>query len=249
MYDLGTMQLVLIVLCSLLIGVSKTGMPTLGILVVATMASIFPARASIGIVLPMLITADVIAVTYYRRSVNWRTLISLLPWVLGGLIIGFIVLFFIEASRPVEIILGIIILLMIGIQFAKERSSAQWMAAIPQSSWFVGVMGTLAGFTTMIGNAAGPIMAIFLLAIALPKQEFIGTGAWFFLSVNLIKVPLYISLGLITMDSLTFNVWLIPGILIGTYIGIKSLPYIPQKIFNIIILLLAVFGGIRLLMA
>ncbi|RSL33691.1 sulfite exporter TauE/SafE family protein [Salibacterium salarium] len=249
MFDLGTIQLVLIVLCSLLIGVSKTGMPTLGILVVAIMASIFPARESIGIVLPMLITADIIAVTYYWRSVNWKTLLSLLPWVLGGLLIGFIVLFFIEASRPIEILLGIIILLMIGIQLAKERSGANWINAIPQSNWFVGVMGTLAGFTTMIGNAAGPIMAIFLLAIALPKQEFIGTGAWFFLSVNLIKVPMYIGLGLITLESITFNMWLVPAILIGTYIGIKSLPFVPQKIFNIIILLLAVFGGIRLLIA
>ncbi|RSL33342.1 sulfite exporter TauE/SafE family protein [Salibacterium salarium] len=249
MFDLGLIHIALIIGCALLIGISKTGLPTLGILVVATMASIFPARESIGIVLPMLITADIIAVTYYRRSVNWKTLLSLLPWVLGGLLIGFIVLFFIEASRPIEIMLGIIILLMIGVQFSRERSGAKWMEAIPQSKWFVGVMGILAGFTTMIGNAAGPIMAIFLLAIALPKQEFIGTGAWFFLSVNLIKVPLYVGLGLITFESITFNLWLVPAILIGTYIGIKTLPYIPQKIFNIIILLLAVFGGLRLLIA
>ncbi|SDH47472.1 sulfite exporter TauE/SafE family protein [Alteribacillus bidgolensis] len=249
MFDLTTLDIVLVVLCAILIGISKTGLPTLGILVVAVMASIFPARESIGIVLPMLITADIVAVTYYRRSVNWKTLFSLLPWVLGGLFSGFILLYFIVSSRPIEIILGVIILIMLALQILRERWGSKWLDAIPQSKWFVGIMGTLAGFTTMVGNAAGPIMAIFLLAIALPKKEFIGTGAWFFLSVNLIKVPMYIGLGLITWETVSFNAWVIPAIFGGTYLGIKFLPLIPQKQFNIIILLLAVFGGFRLLLA
>ncbi|WP_026700829.1 sulfite exporter TauE/SafE family protein [Salibacterium aidingense] len=247
MFDLSVVHIILVLICALLIGVAKTGLPTLGILVVAVMASIFPARESIGIVLPMLITADVIAVTYYRRNVNWKTLFRLVPWVLGGLFLGFIVLFFVEASRPIEIMLGGIILLMIGIQLSRERWGASWTENIPQSTWFAAGMGTLAGFTTMIGNAAGPVMAIFLLAIALPKQEFIGTGAWFFISVNLIKVPMYAILGLITPASLTFNLWLAPVILLGTYLGIKCLPLIPQRTFNIAVLVLAVFGGVRLL--
>src|SRR5690554_2721803 len=97
--ELDWTHLLLVVLCASLIGISKTGLPTLGILVVATMATIFPARESIGIVLPMLITADIIAVTYYRRSVNWKTLFTLLPWVLGGLGLGYILLLTVVASR------------------------------------------------------------------------------------------------------------------------------------------------------
>ncbi|MGY4689980.1 sulfite exporter TauE/SafE family protein [Salibacterium sp. K-3] len=247
MFDLGLVHIIIVVVCSLFIGIAKTGLPTMGILVVAVMASIFPARESLGIVLPMLITADIIAVAYYRRSVNWKTLFSLVPWVLGGLCAGFIVLFYVEASRPIEILLGALILMMIVIQLSRERWGAAWAENIPRSTWFIAVMGTLAGFTTMIGNASGPVMAIFLLAIALPKQEFIGTGAWFFISVNLIKVPMYAALGLITTASLTFNLWLVAPILFGTYLGIKFLPLIPQRVFNIIVLILAVFGGIRLL--
>ncbi|MFB5662450.1 sulfite exporter TauE/SafE family protein [Alteribacillus sp. HJP-4] len=249
MLGLEPIHIVIVIGCAVLIGISKTGLPTLGIFVAATMASVFPARESIGIVLPMLITADLIAVSYYRRSVNWKTLLSLLPWVLGGLFIGFLLLFFVESSRSIEVIIGAIVLIMVALQVFRDYGGAKWMNNMPRSIWFIGVMGTLAGFTTMIGNAAGPVMAIFLLAIALSKKEFIGTGAWFFLTVNLIKVPMYSGLGLITQDTIAFNAWLIPAILFGTYIGIKTLPLIPQRIFNIIILVLAAVGGLRLLFA
>ncbi|SDH03107.1 hypothetical protein SAMN05192534_101382 [Alteribacillus persepolensis] len=246
MFDLSIAHIVLVVLCAVFIGVSKTGIPTLNILVVAVMASIFPARESIGIVLPMLIIGDIVAVTYYRRSVDWKTLLSLLPWVLGGLLAGFVLLYFIVTSRPIEILLGVIILFMVSIQISRERWGINKLQAVPKTRWFVALMGTLAGFTTMIGNAAGPIMALFLLAISLSKKEFIGTGAWFYLAVNLIKVPMYAGLGLITWETLSFNAWLIPAILGGTALGIKVLPFIPQKIFNIVVLLLSLVGGMQL---
>ncbi|WP_147803194.1 sulfite exporter TauE/SafE family protein [Alkalicoccus halolimnae] len=244
--DLSLTALLIVTACAVLIGISKTGLPTLGIFVVAVMASVFPVRESIGIVLPMLITADIVAVLYYRRNADWATLIRLIPWVSGGLVIGFIFLFFVEVNRPIEISLGIIIaamaLLQVWNSFFSRRASAE-----NRSTLFTVVIGTLAGFSTMVGNAAGPVMAIFLLAAGLPKHSFIGTGAWFFLAVNLIKVPLYTSLGLITTSTLTLNAWMIPAILAGTVIGIKTLQKIPQSWFNYIILALALIGGIRLL--
>ncbi|MGJ9385516.1 sulfite exporter TauE/SafE family protein [Salipaludibacillus sp. CF4.18] len=248
MIELGAIQISLIILSAMLIGISKTGLPTLGILVVATMASVFPARESIGIVLPMLIAGDIIAVTYYRRSVHWRTLWKLVPWVLGGLISGYLLLLFNSSSRSIEMIIGTIVLSLIVVQFSREYFMNKSNAALPQSKSFIIFMGTLAGFTTMVGNAAGPIMAIFLLAIALPKKEFIGTGAWFFLTVNLIKVPMYTSLGLISLETLSINLWLLPFIIIGAVIGIKFLPLIPQKLFNTIILVLSFLGGLQLLL-
>lgn len=248
MFELGGIQIALIILSAMLIGISKTGLPTLGILVVATMASVFPARESIGIVLPMLIIADIIAVIYYRRSVNWHTLWKLVPWVLGGLLSGYLLLLFTSSSRPIEMIIGSIILSLIAVQFSREHVLKKANLSLPHSKIFIGFMGTLAGFTTMVGNAAGPIMAIFLLAITLPKKEFIGTGAWFFLTVNLIKVPMYTSLGLISLETLTINLLLLPLIIIGAFIGIKFLPLIPQNQFNIIILILSFLGGLQLLL-
>lgn len=247
MFELEWPLMLLVVLGAIGIGFSKTGLPSMGLIVVALMATIFPARESIGILLPMLIIADIVAVIYYRHSVNWKTLFSLVPWVMGGLTIGYSLLFVMDSSRYLEIILGVIILALIVLQFVRERWGGALMNDLPQSRSFIGVMGTLAGFTTMIGNAGGSIMSIFLLAKGLTKKDFIGTGAWFFITVNLIKVPLFVNLGLITTETLTFNVWLIPAILAGTFLGIKFLPYIPKKIFNMLILILATVGGLSLL--
>ncbi|MFC4736632.1 TSUP family transporter [Bacillus daqingensis] len=244
--DLSTGILVITALCALLIGISKTALPTLGIFVVAVMATIFPARESIGIVLPMLIAADLVAVFYYRRSVDWSTLLRLLPWVSGGLAIGFFFLFTMESGRSIEIALGLIITAMVALQVRNMRQAPT--AEADYSNLFLIVIGTLAGFTTMIGNAAGPVMAIFLLAAGLQKQAFIGTGAWFFLTVNLIKVPLYTSLGLITASSLTLNAVMLPFILLGTWAGIRLIRLIPQKLFSVLILILALVGGLRLLL-
>lgn len=82
----------------------------------------------------------------------------------------------------------------------------------------------------------------------LPKKEFVGTGAWFFMFVNLIKIPFYIHLGLITFDSIAFNFWLIPTILLGAFIGIKVVPLIPQKAFQTLILGFALIGALRLIL-
>lgn len=243
--ELSLPALLVVAFCALLIGISKTGLPTLGIFVVAVMASVFPVRESIGIVLPMLIIADIVAVTYYRRNADWATLIRLIPWVSGGLALGFLFLFLIEETRPIEIALGLIVIAMVVLQL-RNSFSREKEANGDYSKFFLVFIGTLAGFTTMVGNAAGPVMAIFLIAAGLQKLSFIGTGAWFFLIVNLLKVPLYGSLGLISADSLILNAWMIPVILFGTWIGIHLLQRIPQKWFSYIILALALLGGLRL---
>ncbi|AOM84210.1 sulfite exporter TauE/SafE family protein [Salisediminibacterium beveridgei] len=246
-FDLSIIQWLLIFFTALLIGLAKTGIPALGILVVTMMAMIFPARDSIGIVLPMLIIGDLVAVTYYRRSVEWKLLWRLVPWVLGGIVLGFLLLFTVTDSRAIEVILGIIISSMVVLQIKKEFSSSNSDQKVPRSRFFLVFMGTLGGFTTMIGNAAGPVMAIFFIAMALPKTQFIGTGAWFYLTVNLIKVPLLFSLGLISGNSLTLNAMMLPAILIGTAIGVRLVPLIPQQRFNQIVLLLSFAGALALL--
>lgn len=247
-FDLSLIQWLLVATTAMLIGLAKTGIPALGILVVTLMAMIFPARDSIGIVLPMLIIGDLVAVTYYRRSVEWRLLWRLVPWVSGGIILGFILLFTVTESRSIEVILGMIIISMVLLQIKKEFTPGSTDLKVPRSKFFIVLMGTLGGFTTMIGNAAGPVMAIFFLAMALPKSKFIGTGAWFYLTVNLIKVPLLFSLDLITKDSLTLNAMMLPLILIGTAIGVRIVPLIPQQSFNRIVLIFSFAGALALLL-
>jgi uncharacterized membrane protein YfcA len=245
-FDLSYVQWIVIILCAIFIGFTKTGVSSLGILVVTILMYIFPAKESIGILLPMLIVGDIFAVIYYRRNVVWKYLISLIPWVLTGILVGYFVLNQINSDQ-LKPIIGALVLALIILHVCRERLGEKLNQALPKSLWFTSLMGILAGFTTMIGNAAGGVMAIYLLMKGLPKREFVGTGAWFFMFVNLIKVPFYIQLGLITFDSIAFNLWLIPTIIIGAAIGAKVLPLIPQKAFQVLILGFAAIGALRLL--
>lgn len=246
MFDLNVASWALLILGAMLVGFAKTGVSTIAIFTVILMTQIFPAKESVGILLPMLIVGDLIAVTYYRRSVVWKHLFSLIPWVMTGLLAGYFVLLRVN-SEELKLLLGLLVLALIVLQVIKDRLGPKIDEALPNSRWFNGSMGILAGFTTMVGNVAGVIMAIYLLTKKLPKQEFVGTGAWFFLFVNVIKVPFYIQLGMITAESATFNAMLIPAIAAGAYIGIKVLPLIPQKMFQRLILILGAIGAGRLI--
>jgi hypothetical protein len=113
--------------------------------------------------------------------------------------------------------------------------------------WFAPTMGVLAGFTTLVANAAGPLMALYLLAMRLPKMEFVGTGAVFFLLLNLFKVPFMVNLGLITSDSFGVNLALAPAVWLGAWAGRKLLRRLNQKLFENLALGLAAVAGLHLL--
>ncbi|MFD2657440.1 sulfite exporter TauE/SafE family protein [Gracilibacillus thailandensis] len=245
-FELTIIEWIIIIFSALLIGFAKAGVASMGILVVAIFMMIFPARESVGILLPLLIVGDLFAVIYYRRNVVWRYLFSLVPWVLVGILIGYLVLD-IVTSEQLKPMIGILILALILLHISREKLGERFVKLLPKSKIFTFSMGVLAGFATMIGNAAGGVMAIYLLVKGLPKREFVGTGAWFFLFVNVIKVPFYISLGIITVESVTFNLWLIPAILIGAWVGVRMIKIMPQKVFQILVLTFAALGAIRLL--
>ncbi|WP_251558653.1 sulfite exporter TauE/SafE family protein [Paenibacillus pasadenensis] len=245
--DITPLQLSILTLCALLTGFSKTGMPTLGLFVAAIMAGFFPVRESVGLITPILITGDIIAIMYYRKAVVWKHLLSLLPWVLVGLVLGFLVLGRIH-DRPLSILLGAIVLSLLLLHSFKERVEKAASVSLSSSPLFNNGLGVLAGFTTMVGNAAGSIMSIYLLSKGMNKTLFVGTNAFFFFIVNVAKVPFTASIGLITADSLLLNAWMIPAVAAGAYIGIKLLPHIPQKTFQALVLILAGIGGLKLLL-
>jgi uncharacterized protein len=246
MFDLTVMEWFLVMLCAILIGLSKSGLPNLVILVITLLMLVFPAKESVGILVPMLLIGDGFAIIYYRRSVIWKHLVSLIPWVVVGIVIGYFVLDIINSAQ-LEPLIGFLVLSIIALHVWKDKLGNRFNEMLPKSKSFTGIMGTLGGFTTMIGNAAGGIMTVYLLVKGLPKQEFIGTSAWFFFIVNVIKFPFFIHLGLVNQESLTFNLWMAIPIVIGALIGVKLLPLIPQKVFQTIILVLAAIGGLNLL--
>jgi uncharacterized protein len=120
-------------------------------------------------------------------------------------------------------------------------------AAAHAPAWFGPAMGLFAGFTTMIANAAGPVMTLYLLAMRLPKLEFLGTGAAFFLVINWIKVPFAVQLGIINPASLTLNLWLLPAVAIGALLGRPVVERVNQRVFEDLALALAAVATVRLL--
>jgi uncharacterized membrane protein YfcA len=237
------------------IGVSKTGIAGLGILAVALFALIFPTRASVGLVLPLLICADVVAVTAFRRHAVWAHLWRLFPWAALGVVLGYVAMGRINDHQVNKLIAGILVV-MVAMQIARRykmhqasrRGEETAAEEAPQGElWFVATMGILAGFTTMVANAAGPIMILYLLAMRLPKMEFIGTGAWYFLTLNLFKVPFSMNLGLVTPASLLFDLKLAPFAVTGALCGRALLRHIDQRLFENLALGLTALAALKLL--
>lgn len=243
-----SVAMILATLAAFLVGFSKTGVVGMGILIVPLMATAFPGKESVGALLPMLIFADLFAVAWYRRHARWRLLLALLPWVLPGLAAGYVTLRFLSADS-LPPFLGGMVLVLITLNWLKSRYAERLQQRLPRSWWFAAVMGCLAGFATMVGNVAGPVMSVYLISMGLKKREFMGTGAWYYLIVNGIKAPLNVSLGLITARSLAFNARMAPVIAVGAILGILVFKRIPQAWFNRVILLFAAAAAARLLLA
>ncbi len=249
-------QLLLGTLAAFLIGVSKTGVPGIGILVVPILATAFGGRASVGTMLPMLIVGDIFAVWWYHHHAQWNRLIALLPYVLVGMGLGALVLWRLGemggGKDLLEPIIGTLVLVMLAVHFLRQR----WGDRLtPHSPVAVATTGTAAGFATTVSNAAGPIMGIYLTSLGLPKEQFMGTSAWYYFAVNLSKLPIFVALSLInpakpiiTVQSLLFNVTVVPIIIAGVYLGKWLLPRIPQKAFDAVVLGLAGVAALKLIL-
>ena len=233
----------MVVLCAMVVGIAKTGVPGLGILPVPLMALVFD--KSPGILLGILILADLFAVAYHRHNANWGHVVRLLPPAFAGIVAGYLSLEHIN-DEQLRRIIGVIVLVMLGINYWRTRTKGR-DAPVPGKWWFAIALGFMAGVTTMMANAAGPVMVIYLLAMRLPKMEFVGTSAWFFFVVNWLKVPLSAKLALMTVESVKLNLMMLPFIAIGAALGIFLLKRIPQKAFSIIVQILTVAAAIKLL--
>jgi uncharacterized membrane protein YfcA len=245
MLDLDLVGWVVVSLCAIMVGITKTGIPGLGILVVPLMAIAIPARQSVGVLLGILILADLFAIVYHRRNAKWGHVLRLLPAAFAGIVAGYFGLKVVN-DQQLKPIIGGIVLVMLGVNYWWTRAKAE-DTPVPMQWWFAVGLGFLAGVTTMMANAAGPIMIIYLLAMRLPKVEFVGTGAWFFFVINWLKVPFSANLELMTAESVKLDFIMLPFIAAGAAVGILVLKRIPQKAFTAVVQILAVAAAIRLL--
>lgn len=245
-----------------LIGATKSGIVGIGILAIATFALILPPRESTGVVLPLLICADAVAVALYRRHAVWPHLVRLVPWAALGIVAGAGAMKRID-DHAVQLFLGAVLLGLTLYQLGQRlRPSSPPKESPPKESpddvlaapghkinaGLAAVVGLAAGFTTMLSNAAGPLMVLYLLAMRLPKWEMIGTGAWYFLLLNLWKVPFSAGLGLINAASLRLDLTLAPFAVAGVLLGRRVIALIPQTAFELLALIFTGIAAARLLL-
>lgn len=227
---LTAMQWVVITLAALCIGMSKTGVQGMMLLIVPFMAMAFGAKESTGVILPMLCMADIIAVAYYRRIADWKIVVRLLPTAIAGFFIAIAVDRMVPAEQ-FKRLMGFTLALALVVMFWNEFSGKEhkWM----DRWWYSAIFGLLGGFTTMIGNAAGPVMAVYLLSMRKDKISYVGINAWFFLVVNLLKVPLQTFVWHnINWSSFALDALMLPIILVGAFIGIRIVKWFPEKAFR-----------------
>ncbi len=246
MPDLTWFAWALLGVAALIIGVSKTAVPGAGTVAVAIFAAVLPAKQSTGTILLLLIVADLFAVLAYRRHTNWRALLGLAPAVIAGILLGVLFLAFANDSW-VKRTIGVILLAVIAITLFRRRMGAQVGEGGPHRV-AAATYGTLGGFTTMVANAAGPVMSMYFLAARFPVKEFLGTAAWFFAIVNLSKVPFSIGLGLITVPGLLLDLVLVPVVVVGALAGRWLAGRLDQALFERLVIIFTVVGAVYLLL-
>lgn len=237
---------------AVVVGAAKSGLPGLGFLAVPWLAWVLAPHAllSVGGLLPLLIVADVLAVWLYRRNPAVGSLWPLLPWVACGMF-GGAALILALPPRGFGAVIGGAVLAMILVHLWRRRHPG---TGPPGRATGAGI-GVIAGVVTTVANAAGPVMNLYLLACRLPKEEFLAAGAWFFLAVNLAKLPLYLGLGaltgggtlLITPATLLMDLCLVPAVVVGALLGRILVRRIPQRVFEGVVLALAAAGAIGLM--
>ncbi len=229
------------------LGISKTGFPGLALVNILIIAECFGAKASVGIILPMLILCDVLVFPFFRKYARWADILPLLPATLLGLAIGYFLLDTIDDTTARRVI-GAIILILLALQLLREYRR-QFLENLPDSRWFLAGSGLAIGTSTMVANAAGPVYSIYALVHRMPKEAFLGVAARFFLLINVLKVPLLGQLDLIHGDSLKLNLLLVPSIVLGILIGRKLIHLVPQRIFEWLLYIFSLIAGLRLLLA
>ncbi|KDA06767.1 membrane protein [Microbacterium sp. CH12i] len=248
MPDLLPWAWALLALAAVTIGISKTALPGGSILAIALFAAVLPARTSTAAMLLLLMVGDVFALIAYRRHAHWPTLVRLAPAVVAGLLAGFAFLA-LAGDGIVRRAIGVILLLMIAVTLWRRWRQSRTDAATPAhgSILLASTYGTLGGFTTMVANAGGPVMSMYFLATRTQVQVFLGTSAWFFAIINLVKVPFLAGLGLFQPSVLLMDAALVPLVVIGALAGLWLARRMNQRLFDRIVIVLTIIGAVYLL--
>lgn len=243
--DLTPGFLILFTLSALILGMSKAGLSGFGLTAVPLMALIFGARESTGVILPMLIAADVMAVWYWHRHAVWKYIISIIPWAALGIVTALITGNVINDNQFRILLLTVVWIMLILMVINDLRKKE--VENVPNSRLFSILMGFAGGFATMIGNAAGPVFTLYFLSMRLPKKEFIGTSAWLFFILNTGKLPLQVFVWKnINITTLLPGMIAIPVIALGIFLGIRIVKLFPENVYRYFVIVTTILTSLLL---
>nr|WP_233149731.1 sulfite exporter TauE/SafE family protein [Kineosporia sp. A_224] len=267
-------EIVLLVVAAVLVGFAKTAIGGVASISVAIFAATMPARESTGVLLPLLILGDVFAVWSYRKHAHWRTLLRLMPTVVVGILLGAVFVATVD-DTVMRRTIGVVLVLLVAVNLwtrsrqSRERAAAPVPAAAAKTSvpatspadaadaasaagtrrarhTAAAFYGSLTGFTTMVANAGGPVMSLYMLSMRMPMLAFLGTGAWLFALFNLVKVPFSVGLGLLDLHALGVDLVLAPGVVAGAAVGRWAIRRIDQVLFERVVLVVTVLSAVNL---
>ncbi len=246
MPHLGPGDWALLLAAAVMVGVAKTAITGTGALAAALFALALPARESTGALLPLLIAGDLVAIALYRRHASWPVIRRLFPWVAVGIVVGAVFVAHVDDTGMRRAIGGLLIVL-VAVQVVVRRAGLGDLRRGAWSGSAAAVAGLLAGFATMVANASGAVMTVYLLLSGMAMMEFIGTGAVFYLMVNIFKLPFSIALGLLGGGAVALDLALLPVMLAGAGLGVLLLRRLEQKRFEQVAIGLVVASAIPLL--
>jgi len=263
---------ILLMVVAALCGIAKTALPGAATVAVALCTAVLPAKESTGAILLMLMTGDLLAVWSYRRDADFRMLRRLVPAVLTGVGAGALFLH-LASNDSTRRLIGVILLLLVAITLIQRRSTSRRASdgasatqasppaptletqeattalATPTTSGRLSrlVYGSLAGFTTMVANAGGPVTSMYFLACRYPVKAFLGTTAWFFFLVNLVKLPFSISAGLVNTTTMSLTAICAPIVIVSALAGRRLAERMDQRVFEPVIVALTIISALPLL--
>ncbi len=244
--DYTMIQWLLLITVAILVGLGKAGLNATVMLAVPLLTSIVSGKASSGMMLSMFIVADIIAVIFYVKHTQWKVIRSLAPWVVVGVFTGGIVGRMISDAvfgSLISVIALICLALLVLLEVKKDNLK------VPDQTWFYALTGIVCGFTSMIGNLAGPIFAVYLLAKGFEKKNYVGTVAIFFFMMNLIKLPLQITMWQnFSKETLLTVAAMVPFLIGGVFVGKKVIFVMNEKVFRYVILTMTAIVSLKLLL-
>jgi len=237
----------LLIFIGFLIGLSKTSIGGIGMINAALLATILPAKESTGVLLVLLITGDLFAIGVYKKHVEWRMLQKLIGPVIVGVLAG---VYFLSHStdQSLKKTIGWIVLILVVLYPISQRlQSRDFDISLKYPKPLRIILGSAAGFMSMVANSGGPPMSIYLLIRRNSVMNFLGNTAWFFFAVNIFKLPFTLGLGILDFQSFQYIFPALPAVPVGAIVGRKIVSKIDLELFQKITLVTAALVGINLI--